>query len=73
MSKMCPFMSINMSVIDVSDKTKLRGKSVSCVPSCALYYNGHCSINIIAQAQYKEFLQKNPAAEKKIPTDDRQQ
>lgn len=55
---MCPFMSVDMSTIDISDPKKPNGKAVPCVPSCELYYNGHCSINIIAQTQYREYMKK---------------
>lgn len=66
---MCPFMSVDMSVIDVSDPKNLNGKAVPCVPSCALYYKGKCSINIIAQTQYREYMKKYPI-EEKAPADD---
>lgn len=68
----CPFMSIDMSVIDTSDKSKPNGKAVPCVPSCALYYKGHCSINIIAQTQYREYMKKYPTGET-APAADNQQ
>ena len=69
---MCPFMSVDMSVIDVSDLKKPNGKAVPCVSSCALYYKGHCSINIIAQTQYRDYMKKYPT-EEKAPADDCQQ
>lgn len=69
---MCPFMSVDMSVIDTSDPTKPNGKAVPCVPSCALYYKGQCSINIIAQTQYREYMKKYGSTEK-VPADDCQQ
>lgn len=68
----CPFMSINMSVFDPKNPKKVSEKAVSCSPSCALYYKGECSINVIAQTQYREYMKKYPTAEK-APADDDQQ
>ncbi len=69
---LCPFMSVDMSAIDISDSKKPNGKAVPCVPSCALYFKGHCSINVLAQTQYKEYMKKYSATEK-APADDCQQ
>lgn len=69
---MCPFMSENMSAFDPQNPKNINGKAVPCVQSCALYYKGHCSINIIAQTQYREYMKKYPI-EEKAPADDCQQ
>ena len=56
MSKFCPFMSEDISL--------LKGKNAPCVESCALYWKGHCSINVLAQTQYKEYMEKHSVTEK---------
>lgn len=56
MSKLCPFMS--------NDMTDLKGKNVPCVESCALYYKGFCSINVIAQTLHKEYMDAHKTTEK---------
>lgn len=50
MPKFCPFMS--------EDLASSKAKNALCIKSCALYYKDHCSINIIAQAQYHEDTEK---------------
>lgn len=56
MSKLCPFMSEDMS--------SLKGRNTPCVESCALYYKGFCSINVIAQTLHKEYMNTHKATEK---------
>lgn len=70
---MCPFMSTDMSAFDPKNPKKVSEKAVPCVQSCALYYKGHCSINIIAQTQYREYTKKYPIEEKAHSADDHQQ
>lgn len=69
---MCPFMSVDMSAFDPKNPKMVSEKAIPCVPSCAMYYKGMCSINIIAQTQYREYMKKYPTAEK-VPADDCQQ
>lgn len=69
MTKFCPFMSTNPSILE---KKLPPEKTVPCMESCALYFKGHCSINVLAQTQYKEYMQKYDATEK-APVDDCQQ
>lgn len=66
---MCPFMSEDMSAFDPKNPKNINGKAVPCVQSCALYYKGHCSINIIAQTQYREYTKKYPIEEKALADD----
>lgn len=56
MPKLCPFMSEDMS--------DLNGKNVSCVESCALHFNGYCSINVLAQTAYRQYMEKHKSTEK---------
>ena len=46
MSKFCPFMSTNPSILEKEKPIKY---TVYCMENCALYCNGFCSINILAQ------------------------
>lgn len=46
MNKFCPFMSKDPSVLD---KPKTERHTVYCAKECALYLNGFCSINVLAQ------------------------
>lgn len=66
---MCPFMSVDMSVIDISDPKKPNGKAVPCVPSCALHFKGHCSINVIAQTMHKKYMDDHNATQKAAADD----
>lgn len=68
---MCPFMSVDMSSFDPENPKNINGKAVPCVSSCALYYKNHCSINIIAQTQYREYMKKYPTGET-VPAADNQ-
>lgn len=43
----CPFMT--------KDPIK---EPVSCVDACALKYKGMCSINVLAQTKYHEYIKK---------------
>ena len=56
MSKLCPFMS--------EDMTALKEENAPCVESCALYYKGFCSINVIAQTLHKEYMDAHKTTEK---------
>ncbi len=69
MTKFCPFMSINPTIIE---KKMPFEKTVPCLENCALYFKGHCSINVLAQTQYEEYMKKYGATEK-VPADDCQQ
>lgn len=69
MTKFCPFMSTNPSILE--KKLPLE-KTVPCMDTCALYFKGHCSINVLAQTQYEEYMKKYGTTGK-VPADDCQQ
>lgn len=46
MTKFCPFMSKDPSIPDKSSTDK---NMIPCMDTCALYWKGFCSINILAQ------------------------
>ncbi|WP_443959506.1 hypothetical protein [Roseburia inulinivorans] len=46
MTKFCPFMSTNPAVLS---KSIADDKFIPCMDSCALYWKGFCSINVLAQ------------------------
>lgn len=52
MTKFCPFMSTNPTIIE--KKVPLE-KTVPCLENCALYCEGFCSINVLAQKAISDF------------------
>lgn len=52
MVKFCPFMSIDPSIPDKSTTEK---NTISCIENCALYCEGYCSINVLAQKAVRDF------------------
>lgn len=56
MSKFCPFMSKDPSVLD---KPKEEKHTVYCTDGCALYLKGFCSINILAQKAISDGKKEN--------------
>lgn len=55
MTKFCPFMSKNPSILE--KKLPLEN-SVPCMDTCALYCEGFCSINVLAQKAISDFKKK---------------
>lgn len=58
MNKLCPFMS--------EDMTSYKAKNIPCVDSCALRWEGYCSINILAQKAINDFKKEKNNKEKSI-------
>lgn len=52
MNKFCPLMSINPTIIE---KKMPLEKTVPCLENCALYCEGFCSINVLAQKAISDF------------------
>lgn len=58
MTKFCPFMSKNSSFH--ADET------AQCAEQCALYWEGYCSINILAQKAIRDFKKEKKDKEESI-------
>lgn len=54
-TKFCPFMN--------ADPSDLKSKTVPCMDTCALYWKGCCSINVLAQKATHDFEQKKKEKE----------
>ena len=45
------------------DMSSTKVKNAPCVKTCALHYKGHCSIKLIAQAQYNKHIKNHESTE----------
>lgn len=56
MEKFCPFMSVNPTM---QSKSISACNSVPCTSDCALYLDGFCSFNVLAQKVFSSFSEEN--------------
>lgn len=63
MEKFCPFMSINPTILEKKEPIE---KTVPCLKNCALYCEGYCSINVLAQKTIHDFKKEKKEKEKSV-------